>query len=313
MPNLKIIFLGTPEFAVPVLEKLVNNEFKPIAVFCAPDKPVGRKQTLTFPPTKILAQKNNIPVFQPANKTELAGQLRATGCDLVISAAYGIIIPKEALDLPQFGCLNIHPSLLPKYRGASPIQSAILNGDAESGVTIFKMDENMDTGLIIASNALSIASRQYTTPELSKELSELGANLLLEILPDWIGGKIIPKPQDDTLATYTKIIKKEDGRINWQKSAQEIERQIRAFDPWPGAFAYLKEEKIKIKVLKAKALEEIIRKQIGEIFLNKNEELSVQCGRGCLIIKNLQLEGGKPLGASSFLRGHKNIIGAILN
>lgn len=304
----KIIFLGTPEFALPILEKLINSEYKPMAIFCAPDKPVGRQQILTPPPVKVLAQKYKLPVYQPANKKELAEQIAELKPDLILSAAYGIIVPQEVLNIPKFGCLNIHPSLLPKYRGASPIQTAILNGDTESGATIFKMDAKMDTGAIIAKETLPMSGQKITTPELSKKLAELSADLLLNILPDWLAGKIKPEAQNEVLASYTKIIAKEDGQIHWQKTAKEIERQIRAFFPWPGSFS----GQPKIKILEAEASEKNYGKQIGEIFLTDTDQLTIQTGAGTLIVKKLQAEGGKPLPAADFIRGHNNIIGQIL-
>ncbi|MBU2219849.1 methionyl-tRNA formyltransferase [Patescibacteria group bacterium] len=358
--NKKIIFLGTPDFAVPILEKLINSDYKPVAVFCAPDKPVGRKQNLTPLPTKILAQKHNIPVFQPANSHELADTLKTTPHDLIVTTAYGLILPKEILLAPKYGCLNIHPSLLPKYRGPSPIQAAILNGDAATGVTIYKMDEQIDHGPIIAQERISLSSvvaseakqsrntaavhspsrslgrsageiatspttprnDKLTTPELSDKLSELGANLLLKILPDWLTAQITPQPQDDSQATFTKIITKEDGQIDWQKSALAIERQIRAYTPWPGSHATLLDyslseakgrvEGSKIKIIQADAVERNYGQQIGKIFLTETSDLIVQTGDGALIVKKLQMEGGKPLDVSDFLRGHSDIIRQVL-
>lgn len=314
--NPKLIFMGTPEFAVPVLEKLIQSEYKPVAVFCAPDKPVGRKQILTPPSTKVLAQENNIPVFQPANSHELADTLKSLSCDIVITAAYGLIFPKEVLDAPRYGCLNIHPSLLPKYRGASPIQSAILNGDNETGVTIYKMDVEVDHGSIIIQKKLEDSLGQLITPELSQKLSKLSAELLLETLPDWLASKITPTSQDDSLASHTKIIKKEDGQIDWQKSAKEIEQKIRAYTPWPGAHTRITNNEsgiMGLKIISADAQENESDQQPGKIFLDKNNQLSIQASQGYLIIKKMQLEGGKTLSASDFLRGHKEIIGTVLN
>jgi methionyl-tRNA formyltransferase len=308
--GLKIVFLGTPEFALPTLETLVQSEFKPIAVFCAPDKPVGRKQTLTPPPVKILAQKYNIPVYQPKNKEELTSQLKTTICELAICVAYGIIFTKEALEMPKYGFINIHPSLLPKYRGPSPIQAAILAGDRETGVTIFKVTEQVDAGPIIKNKKLNIENQKYTTPELSGILAKEGADLLLKILPDYLSGKIQPQSQDDSRATYTKIIKKEDGKINWQKSAVEIERQVRAYFPWPSSHTTFNNQILKI--IKANISTDNLKKQIGEVFLDKNNELSIQTKQKHLIIKELQLEGKKPMSAQDFLRGHQEIIGKII-
>jgi len=382
--NTKIVFMGTPEFSVPILEKLIQSEYKPATVFCAPDKPVGRKQFLTPPPVKVIAQKYNIPVFQPRDVSSFKFQVSSLKPELIITAAYSLILPKEVLETPQFGCINVHPSLLPKYRGPSPIQTAILNGDAATGVTIYKMDEQIDHGTIIAQEKIQIKETHHsdpaaageesrgseatratdiirpTTPELSQKLSNLSSELLLKTLPDWLAGKITPMPQDDSQATYTKIITKEDGKIDWRKSAQAIERQIRAYTPWPGAYASLTDYRLptaaKLKILQAdiffppyakggwgvsapltqrgvggfKFLSSLRRllfpnplnpplqwwqkRQPGEIFLTDANDLAFQTGDGSLIIKTLQLEGGKGkiLSAQDFLRGHKDTVGQIL-
>jgi len=310
---LKIAFLGTPDFAVPALDKLAQSDYKPAAVFCAPDKPIGRKQVLTPPPIKIVAQQYNIPVYQPATKQELTQQIAELKPNLILSAAYGIIVPKEVLDAPKYGCLNIHPSLLPRWRGASPIQATILAGDAATGVSIFKMDEGIDTGPIIKSSKFKVQSSKITTPELTKDLAGLGAQLLLDVLPDYLAGKIAPMPQDDSRATYAPQIKKEDGKIDWQKSATEIDRQIRAFTPWPGTYATLPNyspsevEGSKIKFIKASTSEKEGGQQPGKVYLI-DDRLAVQTGSGSLIIEELQLEGSKALTATEFLRGHQEII-----
>jgi methionyl-tRNA formyltransferase len=225
-------------------------------------------------------------------------------------AAYGQILPKEILEIPKHGCLNVHPSLLPKYRGPTPVQTAILNGDEETGVTVIKMTEKIDAGDIVASTKYEVRSTKIFYKDLEKALAELGAKLLIETIPKWIKGEIKPKPQDESKATYTKILKKEDGHINWSKSAEEIERQIRALNPEPGVFTEYS-EKI-LKILESEVLENDIKKQIGEVFLIKDRKLVVQTGKDCLIIKKLQLEGGKSLEAQDFLRGHQEIIGTIL-
>jgi len=296
--ELKIIFMGTPEFGAIILEGLIKNNYKPALVITAPDKPVGRKQILTPPLVKIIAQKYKIPVEQP--KKVLNYKLQATRMkpDLIIIAAYGEIIPKEILEIPKHGCLNVHPSLLPKYRGPSPIQAVILNGDKETGTTIILIDEKMDHGPIIANRQLPISDPKITTDELSKELAALSIDLLVEIIPKWINGEIKARPQDKSKATYTKIIKKEDGKINWKKSAIEIERQIRAFYPWPGTFTFWKGKRIKI--LKAEA-----SKTAPE------NNLAIKCGKDYLIIKKLQPEGKKPIEINDFLRGHPDFINFI--
>lgn len=296
--ELKIIFMGTPGFGAIILEGLIKNNYKPALVITAPDKPVGRKQILTPPLVKIIAQKYEIPVEQP--KKVLNYKLQATRMkpDLIIIAAYGEIIPKEILEIPKHGCLNVHPSLLPKYRGPSPIQTIILNGDKETGTTIILIDEKMDHGPIITNRQLPISDPKITTDELSKELAALSIDLLVEIIPKWINGEIKARPQDKSKATYTKIIKKEDGKINWKKSAIEIERQIRAFYPWPGTFTFWKGKRIKI--LKAEA-----SKTAPE------NNLAIKCGKDYLIIKKLQPEGKKPIEINDFLRGHPDFINFI--
>jgi len=260
---MKIIFMGTPEFGAIILEGLCQSEYKPILVITAPDKPAGRKQIITFLPVKIVAQKYNIPVSQPISlkNSSCVDFLIEKGPDLIVVAAYGQILPKEILEIPQYGCLNVHPSLLPKYRGSSPIQYTILNGDKETGVTIILMDEKMDHGPILAARELEFSIFNYPSEarvgdegeafsdlqfsNLHDKLADLGAKLLIETIPKWLAREIKPKPQDDSKATYTKILKKEDGKIDWKKSAEEIERQIRAFELWPGSFTIW--EKIKNK------------------------------------------------------------------
>ena len=226
--------MGTPEFAVPILARLIQSDYKPAAVFCAPDKPVGRKQILTPPLTKVLAQENNIPAYQPANSHELADIMKSLSYDIVITAAYGLIFPKEVLDAPQYGCLNVHPSLLPKYRGASPIQSAILAGDQSTGVTLMEMDQQMDHGPIIAQEFVEISAVE-TTGSLILKTALTGAQLLIDNLPKYLDGSLSPTDQDHQQATFCQMIKKIDGQIDWTKPAIEIDRQVRALNIWPKA------------------------------------------------------------------------------
>ncbi|MFH1180943.1 MAG: methionyl-tRNA formyltransferase [bacterium] len=277
MSRLKIIFIGTPEFGAIILDKLIENGYKPVLVITAPDKPVGRKQTITPSPVKITAQKHKIKVGDRISNI-------SEPVDLIIVAAYGKILPKNILEIPKYGCLNVHPSLLPKYRGPSPIQMAILNGDKETGVTIMKMDEKIDHGQII-SNSKFLISNKFTYKELHDELAKLGAKLLSKTIPDWINGKIKPVPQDETKATYTKIIKKEDGMVGWKSPIDYIERQVRALNPWPGTYT-LYNGKI-LKILKAEA------------------------AKGELIIKEVQLEGKKPMSFDAFQRGHQDFLGQL--
>ena len=307
----KIMFLGTPEFARPTLEKLVQGGFGPDLVVCAPDKPTGRTQILTPPPVKTAAQKLGLKIFQTEKKEELEKLVLEEKPDLIICAAFSLILTPSILAEPRLDCLNIHPSLLPRWRGASPLQSAILAGDKKTGVTIIKMTEKIDAGPIVAQKEVEINDK-ISTPELSLILAHEGADLLLKILPDWIEEKIEPKPQNENEATFSLIIKKEDGKIDWSKSAAEIERQIRAFHPWPGSFSKIAGRKIKIMEAGIEEREEPLKK-IGEIFLNKNGQLCVKTKKGSFIPKIVQAEGNKEMEAADFLRGHKEIIGQILN
>lgn len=310
---MKFVFFGTPEFAAIVLEKLITTGYVPAAVITNPDELIGRKQILTSPPVKILAQKHGILVFQPTklrNNEEFLEQFKKLKPELAIVAAYGKILPKEILEIPKYGFINVHGSLLPHYRGASPIQVAILNGDKETGVTIMEVDEEMDHGAIISKSKCQI-SNDDTYETLSNKLAILGAELLIKTIPDYISGKLKPVPQDHSKATFTKIIKKEDGKIDWSKSAEEIEKMVRAYYPWPTAYTY---QNLKLlKIIEAEVSKDKNNHRIGEVYYsNILENIGIRCGERSLIIKKLQLEGGKVLSAKEFLNGHKNFIGSIL-
>jgi len=275
--KLKIAFVGTPEFGSIVLEGLINAGYKPVLVITAPDKPVGRKQIITPSLVKITAQNYKIKIGDRISNIMESGPV-----DLIIVAAYGQILPKNILDIPKYGCLNIHPSLLPKYRGPSPIQATILNGDAEIGVSIVKMTEKLDAGPIVAKSKIQNPKSKITYTELHDQLADLGAKLLSKTIPDWITGKIKPQAQDESKATYTKIIKKEDGRIDWKNTPEYIERQVLALNPWPGTYTLYKGKILKILKI--------------EIINNK------------LIIKEVQPEGKKPMSFEDFLRGHQDYV-----
>ncbi len=312
----KIIFLGTPEFGAIILEGLIKNEYKPILVVTAPDKPVGRKQIITSSPVKITAQKYNILVFQPEKIKNIIPKIRKLNPDLIIVAAYSQILPKEILEIPKYGSLNVHPSLLPKYRGPSPIHYAILNGEKETGVTIILMDEKIDHGPILAQRELEI-SNKATYKKLEEELAKLSIELLIEIIPKWIKDEIKTKPQDESKAIFTKILRKEDGKIDWKKPADYIERQIRAFNPWPSAFSgWETTGKYQlIKIFKAEVLKQTENGPSGfpgKTFLAPDEKIAVQCGKDFLVIEELQPEGKKKMSAKEFLRGHPDFIGLIL-
>lgn len=320
MNKVKTILMGTPEFAENIFRKFYNDlkdKFEIIAVVTAPDKPVGRKQVLTPSPIKKWAMENNLPILQPdkIRKPEWVGKIKELNPDLIILIAFGQIIPQEILDIPKYKALNIHPSLLPKYRGASPVQSVILNGENETGVCLMTMDAEMDHGEIISNLQFSISNKP-TYSELAKNLSDLGAELLIKTLPDYIEGKIKPQEQNHEQATFCKLIKKEDGKIDWGKSAEEMERMIRALNPWPGTYAKFQNPnskfQINFKILNAETLNKNTNHKVGEVFLDENKNLCVQTGNGTLILKTIQLEGKKPTPARDFLNGHKEIIGTIL-
>ncbi|RLC39927.1 MAG: methionyl-tRNA formyltransferase [Candidatus Nealsonbacteria bacterium] len=311
--KIKVIFIGTPEFGAIILEKLVKTPYKPILVITAPDKPKGRKQILTPPPVKVIAQKYSIPIEQPNKIRDCKLKIENLKPDLGIVAAYGQILPKTILDIPKYGFLNVHPSLLPRWRGSSPIQYTILNGDKKTGVTIILMNEKMDEGPIIATSNLKSQISNLTYEELSEKLANLGAELLIKTIPKWIAGEIKPKPQDHSKATYTKILKKEDGKIDWSKSAHEIEREIRAFYPWPGSFCSWDGKRM--KVLKAEVLKctkTCPKGVLGKTFLAPDDKIAVQTGKDFLVITELQLEGKKPTNSKDFLNGHPDFIGTIL-
>lgn len=324
--KIKVVFFGTPEFAVRPLEAIFRAKYAISGVITAPDSPVGRKQVLTPPAAKIAAQKLGLPVYQPETKAELADILKILRPDLCVVAAFGMILSKEVLDIPKYGFLNIHASLLPRWRGPSPIQAAILNGDEKTGVTIMLINEKMDEGPILAVREFPIfvpsghlpkgdnfQFPRITAGELSKELSKLGAELLVETLPKWLDGEIKPRKQNDAEATYCKIIKKENGKIDWSKSAEYIERMTRAYWPWPTAYTKLriKNKELRIlKIIKAEASKENGHK-IGEVFLNKDKKLTVKCGEGSLILEVIQPESKKPMSGEEFLRGHREIIGSV--
>jgi len=304
-----IVFIGTPDFAVSSLSKLIESNYNIITVITQPDKKVGRKQEITYSPVKKVALKYNIPLLQPQKIKNIYKEIKELNPDIIITAAYGQIIPKNILDIPKFGCINIHGSLLPKYRGASPIQYAILKGDKETGITVMEMDEKMDEGDIISQKSIEIENSD-TASSLHDKLSILGANLLLETLPKILDQKAKYIPQDKNKATYTKILKKEDGKIDWNKSADEIEKMIRAFYPWPGSYTKLDEKRLKI--ISAKVFKPENNLESGTIFITEDGNLAVKCNKNSLVLGKVQLEGKKEISGKEFLNGNKNILNKIL-
>lgn len=310
----KIVFFGTSDFAVPALTALLRHGYDIASVITNPDEPKGRKQIITPPPVKVLAEKHGLLILQPEKikeNKEIIELLSDTKPDIAIVAAYGKIIPKEIIDLPRHGTLNLHPSLLPRWRGPSPIQYTIIFGDTETGVTIIKLDELMDHGQILAQRELGISKARYS--ELHDTLAKLGAELLIEVLPKYISEEIVLIPQDDNAATYSKILKKDDGRIDWSRPAEEIERKVRALNPWPGTWTiWPSGEKIyRIRIEDADVTQEINPQgSSGYISLDKNGGLQVKTGHGSLEIKKLTLEGKKTLDTKNFIRGYPTLVGA---
>jgi methionyl-tRNA formyltransferase len=301
----RIIFMGTAELSCASLKKIAaDNNFQVIAVVTQPDKPKGRELKLQPSPVKILAEKLNLPVLQPikARDEKFIAELRELKPDLMIVVAYGQILPQNILDLPQFGCLNVHTSLLPKYRGAAPIQWAIADGEAETGVTIMKMDAGLDTGPVLSTRRTPILPTD-DSQILHDRLAQLGADLLDETIPDYISGKLSPQPQPTEGSTYAAKIKKDDGQIDWSLPAQKICNRLRAFTPWPGAFTFLQTE-TKLQLLKIWKVEVVGKSgEVGKILSADKTGIVVGCGENALRIVELQRESGKRLTAGQFLAG----------
>lgn len=299
----RVAFFGTPDFAVPVLEALMDiPEITMVTVVTQPDKPIGRKQVVTSTPVKKVAEKYQVPVCQPdrIKSVKFEKCARDVDLDIAIVVAYGKIIPQKLLDIPKQGWINIHGSLLPKYRGASPIQAAILSGEKETGVTLMKIDEGLDTGDIISQKKIPIDSTD-NFESLHDKLSHLGADLMKESLLDYLNGKIKSKPQDNSIATKTAIIKKDDGKIDWTKNAEDIEHHVRAYNPWPGSFCKFNSKTFKI--LSVELATEDIQLNPGKV-VYKDNSLIIGCGKGLLKLTKVQLEGKKPQTAVEFVNGN---------
>jgi methionyl-tRNA formyltransferase len=297
--NERVVFMGSPEFALPTLRALAESY--PVAgVVTQPDRPAGRGRTLTPPPVKILAQELGLPVIQPARLKEPGAveQLQAWQPDLIVVAAFGQILRPTVLDLPPFGCINVHGSLLPRWRGAAPIQAAILAGDAETGITIMRMDPGVDTGDILSQRAIPIPSED-TAGTLGERLAVLGAELLIGTLPAFLRGELLPLPQEDALATYAPMLKKEDGRLDFTRSAEELARMVRAYNPWPGTYTFWQGQMLKVHRAHAAGAT-----SPGSGKTSILEGLpAVGTGQGLLVLDEVQPAGKKPMQGEVFLRG----------
>lgn len=308
---MRIVFMGTPDFAIPCLERLISSKHDIIGVFCQPDKPKGRAQVLTAPPVKELAEKHNIPVFQPTTLKNGAGVeiLKTLEPDLVVVTAYGKILPKDFLDYPKFGCINIHGSILPKYRGASPVQWAVLNGDSEAGITSMQMDAGLDTGDMLVVKKIPVDENE-TAEGLFDKLSVLGADTLEETLSKLEDGSLVPTKQNESEATYVGMLSKEMSNITWSLTAWEVHNKIRGLYSWPGASTVLGGKTLKIH--KAKLSDKKGNNIPGSV-VESEKTLTVCCGDNkCVELLEIQLEGKKRMSAEDFLRGRKIPVGTVL-
>ena len=290
--------MGSPDFALPSLRALAKG-YEVAGVVTQPDRASGRGREIKMPPVKTLAQELGLPLIQPEKLRvpEAMDQLRAWAPDLVVVAAFGQILKKDVLELPRYGCINVHASLLPRWRGAAPIHAAILAGDEETGVTIMQMDVGLDTGPMLAQRSIRLTSAD-TAGSVTQALSTLGADLLIETLPRWIAGDIQPQGQDDTLATYAPMLKKEEGRLDFARDVNELERQIRAFHPWPGAYLELDTTLLKVN----RAHVEQGKAEVGQRLVVQHQP-AVGGRGGILVLDEVQPAGKKSMSGKSFLAG----------
>jgi methionyl-tRNA formyltransferase len=319
----RVIFMGSPDFAVPSLRALVAARHDVAAVVTQPDREAGRGRRLAPPAVKVVAQELSLPVLQPPSlrRPDTVTALAALRPDVIVVAAFGQILRRSVLDIPGYGVLNVHASLLPRWRGASPVTAAILAGDAQTGVSIMLLDEGLDTGPVLSTRATPIEALD-TGGTLTDRLAEMGAELLVETLPAWLGGEIAPQPQDEALATYAPRLEKEAGRIDWTRPAVEIWRQVRAFTPWPGASTSLGD--VALKLLEAWPLDGYAAEPPGTVAplpwgavervpaARPRPAFAVTTGDGFLLPLRLQRAGKRPVYAEEFLRGERGLLGCRL-
>ena len=309
---MNILFFGTSKFAVPALEALTAAGFKPAAVITLPDRPCGRGLQNTPSPIAISAKKLELQLFQPEklSREESVEKLTSFRADVGVVAAYGKLIPEHVIKLFPKGILNIHPSLLPEFRGPSPIQYAILESKTKTGATIMLVDKELDHGPILTQEEENI-SPDDTTETLSARLANRGSQLIVRTLPQWLSGSIAPREQNHAIATFTKLILKEDGNIKWDESAETIERKIRAYTPWPGAFGFIKNENktIRIKIIHATILTQPSQEKRGKI-LEQNGLPLVVAANGGILLHKLQVEGRRAISGQEFLNGYPRALGA---
>ncbi|WP_421198081.1 methionyl-tRNA formyltransferase [Aeromonas enteropelogenes] len=305
MNKLKLIFAGTPDFAARHLAALLSSDHEVVAVYTQPDKPAGRGQKLTASPVKELALAHNLPVYQPASlrNEEAQAELASLGADLMVVVAYGLILPKAVLDTPRLGCINVHGSLLPRWRGAAPIQRAIWAGDAETGVTIMQMDVGLDTGAMIRKVSCPIATDETST-SLYDKLAELGPQALVDTVDAMAAGNTTAEPQDDALANYAQKLSKEEARIDWTMDAVAIERCIRAFNPWPISWCEVAGQTI--KVWQAEVIEHEHGQSAGTLLKADKQGIDIATGKGVLRLLTLQPPGKKAMSVTDLLNSRRD-------
>lgn len=306
----RFVFMGTPRFGQMILSALIGH-YEVAAVVTQPDRKAGRGRQWAISAVKSLALEHHVPLLQPEKlrQAEVVQELEHLAPTVIVVAAFGQILPASILSLPQYGCVNVHASLLPRHRGAAPIPAAILAGDRTTGVTVMLMDEGVDTGFILSQDSIDIAAED-TSASLEEKLGTLGGQLLLDTLPRWLRGEITPRAQDSSQATYTSLLRREDGHIVWTESAEKIARQCRAFYPWPGAFAFWQDKELKI--LRARPGPSCQPETTPGMVLQSDSQVAVATASGLLVLEMVQLAGKRPLSAAEFVRGQRSFIGAIL-
>lgn len=309
--DVRAVFMGTPEFAVPSLRAMAELGVSIKAVYTQPDRPKGRGRTLSPPPVKIAAQKLGIPVLQPGKlrDPQVVAELAGIAPDLVVVVAYGQILPKSVLEIPRFGCINVHASLLPRYRGASPINRALIEGESETGITTMLMDEGLDTGPMLLRKALSVGFEE-TAGDLQDRLAHLGADALARTLDLLCREALRPEPQNDAESSYAPLLKKKDGLIDWNEPALRIHNRVRGLDPWPGAYSHWRGTPLKL--FRTLPVADDRGGEAGLIASVDGEGLRVFCGDGALLVREVQLPGRKRLSVAEFVRGHRLVPGEFL-
>lgn len=313
--RIKIVFFGTSDFSVQIFESLLAHNYNIVMTVTQPDRKVGRKREVASPSVKKIAEKMNIQFLQPdkLKDNSIFRELKKINPDAYVVASYGNILPKEILEIPKLGSINVHTSLLPKYRGASPVQSAILSGDLKTGVTLIQMNEGMDEGDTLTQEKISIGEND-TTPDLMMKLGKLGGEMIVKLLPKLIAGKLKSQKQNGSKATYCRIIKREDGQVDWSQPAEKIYRQWKALQPWPGIYTYIKEKKGYL-VLKLSKIEIDKKADTGEKpgkVVKYNQRTGIQAGKGIVFLNAVQLEGKKMMTIDDFVRGRHDFLSSSL-